>query len=59
MSGGPPAKKMKPEESLVPESTFLRQNPPTGNDLKLSLILNLESKSRRTRVPNSLSQVPV
>ena len=31
MSGGPPAKKMKPEESLIPEQTFLRQNPPTGN----------------------------
>ena len=27
--GGPPAKKMKPEEQLIPEQTFLRQNPPT------------------------------
>ena len=26
---GPPAKKMKPEETLIPEQTFLRQNPPT------------------------------
>ena len=30
MQGGPPAKKMKPEETLIPEQTFLRQNPPTG-----------------------------
>jgi len=27
--GGPPAKKMKPEEQLIPEQTFMRQNPPT------------------------------
>ena len=44
MQGGPPAKKMKPEETLIPEQTFLRQNPPTG---RLMIPLNF------LRVPKS------
>ena len=32
-TGAPPAKKMKPEENLIPEQVFLRQNPAQGNYL--------------------------
>ena len=39
MQGGPPAKKMKPEETLIPEQTFLRQNPPTGR-LRICIIIS-------------------
>ena len=39
MQGGPPAKKMKPEETLIPEQTFLRQNPPTGR-LRTCMIIS-------------------